>query len=290
MEVALFYKSFDSTQLTNKAMGYYFLPKGLYKIPYIHPGTGLSIIIDPPWAIKSLKGMAVWEDENAIPIDFTTVGDNPAGEYYVCLLAKYILRGAPLVRFEIIPTANFEVHQERDYLIRFCKVTLPVGTSQITSDMIETVHDIPQSDVIPFTDPSAVAEVCTPIRVFDIKANIPHGNGKPNELVYVVEDQSFYIYNAITARFERKTHAMRSGTANFGGIDSSGNPQGIPIPLGSTLDTYRVVITPLIVSTGPPTGRHGGYVGEHSVRQEPALFTVYNTGSATTPFNWAVFF
>lgn len=279
-----YYRSFDSTLWFNKHSTV--LPKGLYELPNITAGTGLSVLVDPPWMLKSLEGLTVQEETDGHQIDMTSLS-SPFGDFYLCMLAKYVIKAEPVIGFVWVTVADYDAaaHVDHDYLVRFARVTVPNGTTQITNDMISVSdgnHDIPQSDVIPFVDPDAANQVYSQIRTIINIADIPHGDGRENELIYVMEDSSFYLFNSNTSQFERRSHAMRNGSANFGGVNGSGDPIAVPISIGTAVAEYVVVIS--------PTADHGGNLGDYHVIKTPTSFSVFNTGNAVTSFDWAIFF
>jgi hypothetical protein len=67
-----------------------------------------------------------------------------------------------------------------------------------------------------------------------------------------------------------------TGAANFGSVDG----RTVTHNVGNT--NYRVLIT--------PTADPGGYLGEWWVLKQANTFVVYNSGAATTAFDWEVRF
>jgi hypothetical protein len=279
------FKGADSTESMNNITKNV-LPAGVYSFPgdptisndWIIPGTGLQINIQGPWVVRNADGMTIREDlTNRITFP-------SQGEYYVGLYSKYIVASDPILELKYISLSDYNVWSDKASFVIFARVK--ITANQITSSMIDlSLRTLPKGMFALASDLLSIGSIVrTAISVANLQAL--QVTAKPNEIVYVQQENAFYKYNGNGAWIQ--VDAPYTGVSNFNSIAGrqinlttpfGGRNVGLPSP------GYIVNICPL---EGVDENGVYGNIGDWWVTRNNQFFTVFNTGTAKCLFGYHI--
>jgi hypothetical protein len=234
-------------------------------------GTGYQVIIKGPWIVRSKDGMTIREVQGTDHrIDFPGTGN-----YYVGILAKYLVSTDPILELRYINLADWQNWAEKGNFITFAQVTIPNNATNVTLEMIDIEARLRPRGTLFLTEDAFTAGAV--IREATDYNNLPI-NPRAHELVYVRSENALYFNdttNPAVPNWIRVDNPMK-------GISTFNPPVGrtVTLPLIARGRDYHVNIT-LIQNTG-------GNAGEIWIERRAVDFVVHNTGIATTQFMWNI--
>lgn len=105
------------------------IPKGIYNGGALSPGAGLAVRVEP-FTVKTFDGLTLSEDA------WTTVNISSVGTWYIVLQAIYTGLAPVTTTWRVLTVTQFTTDPNKDYFICFGRVTIPIGATVVTSDMI----------------------------------------------------------------------------------------------------------------------------------------------------------
>lgn len=276
MQVAFGFRTPQSTELLNLTTRD-ILPAGVYLAPTIAVGGSKTVVISPPWVVRSTDGMTVREDFAPQIVSFAS---DPDGLYYVGVNALYILGGPAQVAVQRVSQATYNaawtVRQKAAFVI-LCEVnvvgniltvrqtdrqTQPRGTFALSVDLTDAMSKSTISRVATWAD--LVASPTTPL----------------NRLFYVADKHNLAIYNGMG--FDRVNYQV-SGSGVFLDAPPAGPNTGVPVMLPAGFPSTAVTDYAVIITSTADTGAHLGEVwvekGMNGLTANLNYFTVKCSGA-----------
>lgn len=276
MQAAFGFKTPLSTDLLNLATRG-ILPAGVYLAPTLAVGGSKTVIVTPPWIIRSADGMTVREDTAPQVVSFAS---DPNGLYYLGVNALYILGGPAQIAVQRISETAYNAGwtaQQKAAFVIFCEVevagsvltirqatfqTQPRGTFALQVDLIDSLSRSSISRVATWGD--LVAAPTTPL----------------NRLYYLADKHTLAIYNGTT--FD-SINPQVTGSGIFLDSPPSGPNSGVavmlPVDFPSTdPNKYSVTITSTF-NTGAHLGEVWVEKGMNGLTSNVNYFTVKCSGA-----------
>lgn len=251
MQVSFGFRTPLSTNLLNLASKDV-LPAGVYLAPTISVGAAKTIIVSPPWVVRSVEGMTVREENAPLTVSFAT---DPDGLYYVGVLSQYVVGGQVQVSVQRVSQSIYNASwtnlQKASFVI-LCEVgvvgstltirqldrqTQPRGTFALQVDMLDSLSK------------STISRVG---QWGDLETLLAGPTIATNRLFYVGDKHHLAIFNGTS--FER-VNPIYSGSGVFLDAPEAGPNQGVSIALpadfpSTATSSYAVAITPTTDSDG----------------------------------------
>jgi hypothetical protein len=255
------------------------LPAGVYLAPSIAVGGSKTIVISPPWVIRSAEGMTIREDQAPHTVSFTSSAD---GVYYVGVSAHYIMGGPAQVSIQQVDQVTYNTSwsaAQKSAFIILCEVgvtgatltvyqvgrqTQPRGTFALEVDLLDVQG---KSTITRVSNLAGLADLASPITPV-------------NRLVYVESNHTLAIYNGTT--FDRIMPQV-AGSSAFVDAPVAGPNPGVSIMLPADFPNTGPSSYSVIVTSTANTNAHLGEVwvekGVNGNTSNSNYFTVKCSGT-----------
>jgi hypothetical protein len=259
------------------------LPAGVYLAPGITDGQYQTLIITPPWVIRTTEGMTIREERSPIKISFS--GDLD-GLYFVGVRALYVVGGPAQVSVERVAQETYNngwSDAQKASFVILCEVSVsgsdliirqidrqaqPRGTFALQVDLLDVQGKSTIGRVAEWGDLDTLAQ----------------SSSIPLDRVFYVENKHLLaVFNG--SGFDRVNPTF-SGSSVFYDAPTSGPNPGVGIALDSSMPStdptsYTVIVTPTS-DTGAHTGEIWVEKGVLGVDANLAYFTVKCSGRPNT--------
>jgi hypothetical protein len=268
------------------------LPMGVYLAPTLAVGGSKTVIVSPPWVVRSTDGMSVREDYSPLTVSFAADAD---GLYYLGVRAVYIVGGPAQISVMRVSQSTYNTGwttQQRTEFVILCEVnvvgatltirqadrqTQPRGTFALQYDLLDSLSKSTISRVATWAD--LVASPSTPT----------------NRLFYVTDKHTLAVYNGTT--FDR-VMPQAMGSSVFLDAPASGPNTGVPIMLPADFPSNAIADYSVIIISTSNTSAHLGEVwvekGMNGLVSNLSFFTVKcsgapnSLGGGTATFDYVV--
>ena len=261
------------------------LPAGVYLAPTIQEGGYLSLLISPPWVIRTIDGMTIREEQTPIAVDFSSVG---SGQYYVGVAAQYVVGGKAQVAVQQVAVQTYNdtwTTTQKSHFVILCEVWnsgSSLTVSQATQQTQPRGTFALQVDLLDSQTKSSISRVADRAALQTLLDG-PLGDIPTNRVYYLEDPHQLAVFNGTGFDIVNPTF---SGSGVFYDAPLSGPNPGTPIALDSSMpstdpNNYTVLVTPTS-ETGAHTGEIWVEKGVLGTNTNLGYFTVKCSGRPNT--------